>query len=98
MVLIDYDCLGLPVDLVRRAVPHLGTSPVYQLGPFPRGQVCEVTVRLSSDLEKAMLRVATVELVRALITTAAHDELGQRALHETSIYVPRSTWTAPRRA
>jgi AraC-like DNA-binding protein len=31
LVLIDYDRLGPPVDLVRRAVPHLKASPVYQL-------------------------------------------------------------------
>jgi AraC-like DNA-binding protein len=80
MVLIDYDCLGLPVDLVRRAVPHLGTSPVYQLVRAHVAKLCEGYGEVELGPEKTMLRVATIELVRALITTAAHDEVGQRAL------------------
>ncbi|HEY6493954.1 MAG TPA: helix-turn-helix domain-containing protein [Trebonia sp.] len=31
LVLIDYDQLGPPVDLVHRAVPQLGTGSVYRL-------------------------------------------------------------------
>ena len=83
MVLIDYDRLGLPVDLVRRAVPHLETSPVYQLVRAHVATLCEGYGEAELGPEKAMLRVATIELVRALITTAADDELGQRVLHDT---------------
>ena len=83
LVLIDYDRLGLPVDLARRAVPHLGTSPVYQLVRAHLATLCEGYGDAELGPEKAMLRVATIELVRALITTAAHDALGQRVLHET---------------
>jgi hypothetical protein len=83
LVLIDYDRLGLPVDLTRRAVPHLGTSPVYQLVRAHLATLCEGYGDAELGPEKAMLRVATIELVRALITTAAHDALGQRVLHET---------------
>jgi AraC-like DNA-binding protein len=78
MVLIDYDRLGLPVDLVRRAVPHLGTSPVYDLVRAHVAALCEGYGELELGAEKAMLRVATIELVRALITTAASEELGPR--------------------
>jgi AraC-like DNA-binding protein len=45
--------------------------------------LCEGNDDAELGPEKAMLRVATIELVRALITTAAQDELGQRVLHDT---------------
>ena len=83
LVLIDYDRLGLPIDLVRTAVPHLSTSPVYQLVHAHVATLCEGSGDAEPGPEKAMLRVATIELVRALITTAAQDELGQRVLHDT---------------
>jgi AraC-like DNA-binding protein len=83
MVLVDYDRLGLPVDLVRRAVPHLGTSPVYQLVRAHVATLCQGYGDVELGPEKAMLRVATIELIRALITTAAQDELGQQVLHDT---------------
>lgn len=83
LVLIDYDRLGLPVDLVRRAVPHLGTSPVYQLVRAHVAALCEDYGEVELGPEKAMIRVATIELIRALITTAAHDELGHQVLHDT---------------
>lgn len=83
MVLIDYDRLGLPVDLVRSAVPHLASSPVYRLVRAHVASLCEGNDGAEPGPEKAMLRVATIELVRALITTAAQDELGQRVLHDT---------------
>lgn len=79
LVLIDYDRLGLPVDLVRRAVPQLRTSPVYQLLRAHVATLCEGCGDAEPGPEKAMLRVATIELVRALITTAAHDAV----LHDT---------------
>ena len=76
LVLIDYDRLGLPVDVVRRAVPHLRTSPVYRLVRAHVATLCEGYGDAEPGPEKAMLRVATIELIRALVTTAAHDELG----------------------
>ena len=83
LVLIDYDRLGLPVDLVRRAVPHLSTSPVYQLVRAHVANMFDGNGDAELGPAEAMLRVATIELVRALITTAAQDELGQRVLHDT---------------
>lgn len=83
LVLIDYDRLGLPVALVRRAVPHLRASPVYQLVRAHMAALCEGNDGAQLGSEKTMLRVATIELARALITTAARDELGHRALHDT---------------
>ena len=50
LVLIDYDRLGLPVDLVRRAVPHLKASPVYQLVRAHVAMLCEGNDDTSSDL------------------------------------------------
>jgi AraC-like DNA-binding protein len=83
LLLIDYDRLGLPVDLVREAVPRLRTSPVYQLVRTHLAQLCEGYADDAPGPEKAMLRVATIELVRALITTAARDSCAQQELHDT---------------
>jgi AraC-like DNA-binding protein len=81
LLLIDYDRLSLPVDLVHRAVPQLRTSPVYPLVRAHVALLCEGDGEPGP--EKDMLRVATIELVRALITSAARDRSGQREPHDT---------------
>lgn len=83
LLLIDYDRLGLPVDLVRRAVPRLQASPVYPLVRAHMALLCDDNAGAEPGPEKAMLRVATIELARALITTAAGDQRGPRDLHST---------------
>ena len=87
LVLIDYDRLGLPVDLVRAAVPQLTRSPVYQLVRAHMAALCEGYGDGEPGPEKAMLRVATIELVRALIVTAARDADGQREVLRDTLYL-----------
>jgi AraC-like DNA-binding protein len=87
LVLIDYDRLGLPVDLVRRAVPHLKASPVYRLVRAHVAALCEGYSDTELGPEKEMLRVATIELVRALIVSAVHDEPGQREVLRETLYL-----------
>jgi hypothetical protein len=60
LLLIDYDRLSLPADLVHRAVPQLRTSPVYPLVRAHVALLCEGDGEPGP--EKDMLRVATIEL------------------------------------
>lgn len=75
------------MDLVRRAVPHLKASPVYQLVRAHVAALCEGHYDTELGPEKAMLRVATIELVRALIFTAVRDERGQREVLRETLYL-----------
>jgi AraC-like DNA-binding protein len=70
---IPYDVLGLPVDVVRRAAPRLRSSSMYGL---VAGHVLWLTRNadlLCSDAGAAALGSASLELVRALLVSAAHD-------------------------
>jgi AraC family transcriptional activator of tynA and feaB len=83
-LLMDLEGLDLPLDVVHAASPALCTSPLYDL---VRNHFDELS-RLSEDLpEPAQGRLgwATVQLVRALVTTAAGDSRALRALHESLI-------------
>jgi len=71
--------VGVPVDVVRAAVPALHRSPVYKLvrrhgdGLFP-------AARASSGESRLLLGAATTSLVRALLTTAAQARSGDEAM------------------
>jgi len=73
---IDHDHLGLPVDVVRKAAPRLQDSPLYDLVLRHFGQLRRVADRVDASHVQAshtvsMLGTATIELVRALIASAA---------------------------
>ncbi|MGW4768316.1 helix-turn-helix domain-containing protein [Nocardia sp. NPDC004278] len=82
VVIFDYDQLALPVETVRSAATRLQSSPLYGL----------VTAHIAAlgaegDIEpgpaRIMLKSATTQLVRALITTAAADPRQHGDLHDT---------------
>lgn len=82
VVIFDYDQLSLPVETVRSAATRLRSSPLYGL----------VTAHIAAlgaegDIEpgpaRIMLRSATTQLIRALITTAAADPRRHGDLHDT---------------
>lgn len=82
VVIFDYDQLALPVETVRSAATRLKSSPLYGL----------VTAHIAAlgeqgDIEpgpgRIMLKSATTQLVRALITTAADDPRQREDLHDT---------------
>ncbi|GAB3838760.1 helix-turn-helix domain-containing protein [Dactylosporangium cerinum] len=73
-VLIDYGRLGLPVDVVRRAVPHVAASPMYELLRRHLLELPGVLDKLRPDPALAILGSSTVELVRALITSVADQD------------------------
>jgi AraC-like DNA-binding protein len=81
---IYYDELGLPVDTVRAAVPRLAASPLL---PLARGHIVDLARCVDQVADRpdiaATLSSATVELVRALIVSAAADHRERDVLHET---------------
>lgn len=71
---IPYEQLGLPVDVVRRAGERLRASPLHALVLAHLQFLAERADELASDPGAAALGSATVELVRALLVSAAGDE------------------------
>lgn len=79
---MDLERLDLPLDVVHAASPALRASPLYDL---VRNHFAELS-HLSGDLPepaRGRLGWATVQLVRALVTTAAGDARGAGALHDS---------------
>jgi AraC family transcriptional activator of tynA and feaB len=81
-LLIDSRQLGLPMDAIRSAGPSLRASPLYELVQAHFMRLCEIQADLP-PVAAAMLGQATVQLVRALIATAADDIRQDEALHAT---------------
>ncbi|MGH3785028.1 MAG: helix-turn-helix domain-containing protein [Pseudonocardiaceae bacterium] len=80
---IDNEQLGLPVDVVRKAAPRVQGSPLYDLTRQHVHQMIDVADRVEGRHTATMLGSATVELVRALITSAAEHKDARRALAES---------------
>jgi AraC-like DNA-binding protein len=81
-LMMDLDQLGLPVDLIHASAPALRASPLYDL---VRSHFTQLS-RLSQDLPepaRGRLGWASVQLVRALVTTATGDSRGAGALHDS---------------
>jgi AraC-like DNA-binding protein len=74
--IVDYDQLGLPADAARAAAPRLAASPLYGLTRAHFAGLRRAMNELRSGGALPMVGQATVELVRALITTAAPDVPG----------------------
>jgi len=82
---IDHDQLGLPVDVVRRAAPRLQESPLYDLVLQHFRQLRPVADDVEASHTVTMLGAGTVELVRALIASAA-DASALRRLPAESLF------------
>jgi AraC-like DNA-binding protein len=81
---ISYDHLGLPVDVVRTAVGRLPASPLHGLVHAHLRQLVDRADALAGDAGAAAVGSATIELVRALVVSAADDErLARPVLAET---------------
>ena len=68
---IRRDALALPVDTVRRAGPNLPASPLYEVVRGHLAAVARDAERLGADPAAHALVAATIELVRALVVSAA---------------------------
>lgn len=81
--------LGVSVDVVRRAVPRVVDSPLYDLVRTHVAQVTRDAERLTADPGWPALSVATVELARALVVSAA-DTRG--AVPDEALLVRVRSW------
>jgi AraC-like DNA-binding protein len=81
---LPYDRLGLPVDLIRAAVPRIHTSPLYDLVCHHLNYLSSEADRLQGDPGLTSLGNATTELLRALVASAAGSgSLVQQVREET---------------
>ncbi|WKV75411.1 AraC family transcriptional regulator [Streptomyces sp. PCS3-D2] len=78
-VTIDMEHLGVPVDTVVRASERLRSSPLHDLVLAHLRALWKDPGGLETDPAAAALGNATTELVRALLTSAAHGEDDRRA-------------------
>jgi AraC-like DNA-binding protein len=92
-VQIPIDQLGLPVDVIRRAVAGLRRSPLYGLVAQHVARVAAEADRLSTDPAASALGTASVELGRALLLSAAgldpREALADSLLTRVRAYVRR---------
>jgi AraC-like DNA-binding protein len=71
---VDFDRLGLGMDTIRAAWPRLDATPLY---PVVRDHILHVTThaeQLSADPAASQLAAATVDMMCALIVSAAQDQ------------------------
>jgi AraC-like DNA-binding protein len=81
---VPYELLALPVDVVRRAAPRLAASPLHDLVHEHLRRLAGSAGELARSAAAASVGTATVELVRALLVSAADDDrLRPAARHET---------------
>ncbi len=81
---ISHADLGVPVDVVRAAIPRLISSPLL---PLVRGHLVRLSAAMGDIAEPSAVAVnlgaATTDLTRALIVSAAGDRRERDVLHET---------------
>jgi len=82
VMLIDPTLLALPMDVLRKAAPGLRASPVYGLVRAHFVGLCNTPTDLPADAA-ASVGLATVQLIRALITTSIDDPRRAEAMHDT---------------
>jgi AraC-like DNA-binding protein len=81
---LGYDQLGFPVDVVRKAGQILPSSPVYALMQGHMAGLCRRSDALAADASAGTIGDATLELVRAMISSAGQDDLrGNGVMNET---------------
>jgi len=80
---IDYAQLGLPVDDMRAAAGHLRDNPLYELTRSHLFQVRRLADTVQRRGTAGLLSAATVELVRALIASAAESRHQREAVAES---------------
>jgi AraC-like DNA-binding protein len=79
VLLADNQQLGLPVDAVRAALPKLQASPIYDL---VRAHLVRLgDARNLSTVTQEMVGQASLQLIRALISTTTEGSLQREALN-----------------
>ncbi|MEI8408817.1 MULTISPECIES: helix-turn-helix domain-containing protein [unclassified Kribbella] len=90
---IDYDDLGLSVETIRAAARRLPSSPLYELMLHHLTVLPGIIDSLQGTESADMVGTATTQLVRALLTSAANDEVQQPP---ANVLFTRITWYARR--
>jgi AraC-like DNA-binding protein len=90
---VPYDRLALPPDAVRRAAPQLRGSPLHDLVRDHLVAMAAHADRLSADAGAYALGTATIELVRALLVSAADDERLAREVREETLVSRALAWS-----
>jgi AraC-like DNA-binding protein len=73
--------LGLPMDVVRTALPNLPRSPLYSLFQGHLSGLVAAAAKVEDTPAATMLGSATIELARALVASAStHDRLAFESL------------------
>jgi AraC-like DNA-binding protein len=80
---ISYDDLGMDVDVGRRAMAGLHTSPLYDLVRHHLAALDAYAESTNDAAAATSVGEATVELVRALLFSAAGDARQRDVLHDT---------------
>lgn len=84
VVIFDPGLLDMPVDVIREAAPFLPASPVYPLVRAHFAELCHTTTELPAEAAQAVGQ-ATVQLVRALVTTARDERSGRAEMDDSLI-------------
>ena len=77
--LVEYATLGMPVDVVRASVGRLPASPLYDLVRSHLSGLRPEHEELRASPAGMRLAISTVELMRALVATAAESDLAREA-------------------
>jgi hypothetical protein len=83
---LSHDQLGFPVDVVRKAAGMLPSSPVYALVQGHMAGICRRADALASDASAATIGDATLQLVRAMISSAGQDDLHSDSVMNETLY------------
>jgi AraC-like DNA-binding protein len=70
---VDFEQLDIPMDVIRDAMPHLRRSPIYSLVRDHIAQVMTEAGRISESGSADDVGAASIQLMRALIASAADD-------------------------
>jgi AraC-like DNA-binding protein len=97
---VPYDRLALPQDVVRAAAPRLRGSPLHDLVRDHLVRLAASADELAADPGAPGLGTATVELIRALLVSAAGDARHAGAVREQTLLTrvlayARANLTAP---
>jgi AraC-like DNA-binding protein len=90
---IPYGRLALPQDVVRAAAPRLAGSPLHDLVRDHLVRLAADADRLAADPGATPLGTATIDLVRALLVSAADDEGLTRQVRAETLLSRVLTWT-----
>ena len=82
---VPLDVLGLPMDVVRAAAPHLERSPLADLVARHVVDLFGGADRLAESPQAAAVGAASIDLVRALLSSAAHPDPARGSVHHETL-------------